>query len=72
MNCQEMDCQAGLEAKLFVSNIIDQQICTFESLYLDKYGRTVAIVTVGSNDLGAMITNAGQGVVMEKYKIKGK
>lgn len=72
MNCPEMDSPEGLEAKLYVSNIVYQQICTFETLYLDVYGRTVAIVTVGSNDLGAMITNAGMGVVKEKYKIKGK
>ncbi|NPV03069.1 MAG: hypothetical protein HPY53_16970 [Brevinematales bacterium] len=73
MNCPEMGTPEGLEAKIWVSNLITGKDVELESLYLDKYGRTVAIVWIASNvSLGDLITNNGLGVVMEQYKIKGK
>lgn len=70
IDCPESAQPGGFEATQFVRTIGYNVLVEAETVDVDKYGRQVALVTVGGESLNKLIVQAGHAWVYTRYCLK--
>ncbi len=60
----------GTEAKRYLSGLIGDAITTCEADGSDKYGRLLAVCTIGNRDLNAAMVDGGYAIAFGDYEIE--
>lgn len=67
VDCPEKDQPYGIEAREFVKKFLDGKEITITPLKTDRYGRTLAYIRAGNNDLGEALIKNGYAWVYRQY-----